>query len=287
LPLSITGLVSDQVSETILGEDFLNSHAAIWDFANRIVTLDGVGCPLRTRGPRERCRRSIVTPDYALGLGRVVGCMDAADRHGVWDGDDVEGSVRIRRVNMVSGGVNGADGVMGSMAVGVGGIGETHGGFDNGTAGCRSPRRSRYSGSVGLRSVCRATAIIPSTCTSQGQMNKRRGVTSCQPGDCAGGCAPRRGLHRASSRRRRKRHRQRIWRQEDSDRKRRWSGVRPDTDVLPDVGRKMNDARLRHGIDGVSAQVVSRLPLPAAFMAERTSHRRQSSGPENHEDQEL
>ena len=58
LPLSITGLVSDQINETILGEDFLTSHAAVWDFRNQIVTLDGVGFPLCTRGPHEQCRNA-------------------------------------------------------------------------------------------------------------------------------------------------------------------------------------------------------------------------------------
>jgi len=64
--LVIRGLVSDQIFETILGEDFLSSHAAVWDFVNEIVTLDGVDHRLRARGPREWCRRVVLREETVI-----------------------------------------------------------------------------------------------------------------------------------------------------------------------------------------------------------------------------
>ena len=64
--LVITGLVSDQIFETILGEDFLSSHAAVWDFVNEIVTLDGVDHRLCARGPRGWCRRVVLCEETEI-----------------------------------------------------------------------------------------------------------------------------------------------------------------------------------------------------------------------------
>ena len=64
--LSVKGLVSDQIHEMILGEDFLSDHAAVWDFVRETVTLDGVDHKLHARGPRSWCRRVILCENLEI-----------------------------------------------------------------------------------------------------------------------------------------------------------------------------------------------------------------------------
>ena len=68
LPLSIgnfsttiMALVSQHVSEPMLGIDFLVKNQVVWDFAKSTVTIDGVSHLLRSRENRDHwCRRVVV-----------------------------------------------------------------------------------------------------------------------------------------------------------------------------------------------------------------------------------
>ena len=57
MPLQITGLVSDHVSDMILGLDFLCTQAAVWSFDKGAVTIGEVEHKLHARAARKCCRR--------------------------------------------------------------------------------------------------------------------------------------------------------------------------------------------------------------------------------------
>jgi hypothetical protein len=63
--LEIRGLVSDHVTELILGINFLRLHKAVWDFDRDVVEINGSRYSLHSRDPKGWCRR-IVTCEHIL-----------------------------------------------------------------------------------------------------------------------------------------------------------------------------------------------------------------------------
>ena len=60
LDLPTPALVSDCVSEIMLGVDFLAGHECLWNFSNKTLTIDGHVCKLHCRPGPSWCRRVIV-----------------------------------------------------------------------------------------------------------------------------------------------------------------------------------------------------------------------------------
>ena len=60
LDLPTPALVSDCVSEIMLGVDFLAGHEFLWNFSNKTLTIDGHVCKLHCRPGPSWCRMVIV-----------------------------------------------------------------------------------------------------------------------------------------------------------------------------------------------------------------------------------
>ena len=66
LQLDIKGLCSHNVSEVILGLNFLRANEAIWDFKTGRISLRGQRFDLQTRDVKNACRRVILESDVEL-----------------------------------------------------------------------------------------------------------------------------------------------------------------------------------------------------------------------------
>ncbi len=62
----ITGLVTNHVSEIMLGIDFLRDHGAVWNFKTGEVQLDNYVHKLCSRRQSNWCRRVILVSDYTV-----------------------------------------------------------------------------------------------------------------------------------------------------------------------------------------------------------------------------
>jgi hypothetical protein len=62
----VTGYVSDQISEVILGVDFLDEHDALWDFARAEITLDGRRHRLRSHQRSGWVRRVVADDTFII-----------------------------------------------------------------------------------------------------------------------------------------------------------------------------------------------------------------------------
>jgi len=65
-PVRITGLVSDHVTDVILGIGFLAEHGIVWDFETATVRLGGLTQPMCSKPSRNWCHRAILTDAVAL-----------------------------------------------------------------------------------------------------------------------------------------------------------------------------------------------------------------------------
>jgi len=65
-PLQITGLVSDHVSDIILGLDFLCAQAAVWNFDRGTVNIGDIEHKLHARAARKWCRRVVLGDEVVL-----------------------------------------------------------------------------------------------------------------------------------------------------------------------------------------------------------------------------
>ena len=63
---NFTGFVSDQVTEVILGLDFLRAHKALWCFSRAEIILDGHSHQLRRRGKVAWARRVVATESVVV-----------------------------------------------------------------------------------------------------------------------------------------------------------------------------------------------------------------------------
>ena len=64
---SVTGLVSDHVSEIMLGINLLVANEAVWDFKSSIIWLNGHSFVLHPRPDKHRwCRRIVVQEEVVV-----------------------------------------------------------------------------------------------------------------------------------------------------------------------------------------------------------------------------
>ena len=168
----------------------------------------------------------------------------------------------------------------GSAVAGSRGVGGTHGGVDVGAADCRVPGQPSGDRSMGDGYVCRVTAFSHSTSVGRGQRKEWRDAPLRWPG---GNDVIDRCLQRSMSRRRRRRFRQQKWRRGDNDPRRGSRSVPSDNCVLSGIDKEEDDVPRCSRSVGVSQSVVSRLPSPAAVMAERNNFRSRNGGRWSHE----
>jgi hypothetical protein len=92
VPIRIAGLVSDHVTDVILGIGFLAEHKMLWDFASATVQIAGVSQQMYSKPLRNWCRRVVLADAVTLPPSSEsvvstkvvfeggVGCVD----HGEW-----------------------------------------------------------------------------------------------------------------------------------------------------------------------------------------------------------
>jgi len=209
---------------------------------------------------------------------RVV--WGVAEQHGGCGSADAREPIETHPSSVVSRHGHDLGNSRGSAVVGSRGVGGTHGEVVVGAADCRAPEHSIDGRSMGAGYVCRVTALSPSTSDGRGQRKERRDAPLRWPG---GNDVIDRCLQRALSRGRRRRFRQPTWRREDNDPRRGSRSVPSDNCVLSGIDKEEDDVPRCSRSVGVSQSVVSRLPSPAAVMAERNNFRSRNGGRWSHE----
>ena len=60
MPLNVHALVTEHISEPMLGVDWLKENGCSWNFVNDTIAIQGQAYPLISRAPRRWCRRIVI-----------------------------------------------------------------------------------------------------------------------------------------------------------------------------------------------------------------------------------